>query len=183
MFTKPNLCYEPFVAHWTDVCIGAMEGGGFFTTAAGEALVVFLVTFLLLLDTPFVYGLGVLWITQVINFCSGMTSMERLGSSSHRNRHFNYVEQIRETATMFTEPTVDEESKLMSSPAPDGSNHGIYVTRMDSNDDFMRFQNDDDDENSKSPEFPGGTPTKASRKLRDDSRYLKVADSQNNSNS
>ena len=44
-----------------------------------------------------------------------MTSMERLGSASHRNRHFNYVEQIRETAVMLDEDDdEDQESKPVS---------------------------------------------------------------------
>ena len=59
----PNLCLTPELSHWTDVCLPAMEAGGFFTKAKGEILLVFVTSLLLLLSLPFIYGLAVLWIT------------------------------------------------------------------------------------------------------------------------
>ena len=67
--------------------------------------------------------------------------MERLGSASHRNRHFNYVEQIRETAVMLDDDDEDQESKPASTQ--EGNPNGIKVQHLDSNDDFMRFPEGD----------------------------------------
>lgn len=63
-----------------------------------DVLVIFFVTILLVLAAPFTFGLIMLWLVQLRNFCLGMTTMERMGSEAHRNRVFSFVEQIVEVA-------------------------------------------------------------------------------------
>jgi len=80
-----------------------MIGDGFFAGdeyLQSNALVLFLMTFLLLLALPFTFGLVSLLLIQVFNFATGMTTMERLGSASHRLRRFAFVDQIEEAASL-----------------------------------------------------------------------------------
>ena len=87
-----NTCLDPNITpHFADWCHSGIS-------AYSDILVVFFVTLLLALAAPFTMGLLTLWIVQLRNFCAGMTTMERMGSASHRNRSFSFVETIMEVA-------------------------------------------------------------------------------------
>ena len=77
------------VPHFADWCHERVP-------AYDEILVIFFTTTLLVLAAPFTFGLVMLWLIQLLNFCSGMTTMERMGAASHRNRTFSFVERIVE---------------------------------------------------------------------------------------
>ena len=59
-----------------------------------NVLVFFFMILVLCLAMPFTVGLLTLWVVQMRNFCTGMTTMERLGGHG-RQRSFSYVEEIR----------------------------------------------------------------------------------------
>ena len=94
-----NTCLSPETTHWADWCTNGMLPGGFFFTSIHQesnVLVVFFMALILLLAAPFTFGLVTLWLVQMRNFCTGMTTMERMGSLNNR-RNYSYVEQVRET--------------------------------------------------------------------------------------
>ena len=86
--------------HFLDICLGYMhEPAGFFgdnDVTASNIFVAFFMSLLFCLALPFIFGLLSLCLVQLVNFCSGLTTMERLGSLNHRTRRFTFVEQIEE---------------------------------------------------------------------------------------
>lgn len=84
--TMANTCTDPSNSqHFADWCHSGIP-------IYDDILVIFFATLLLFLAAPFTLGLITLWIIQLRNFCAGMTTMERIGSESHRNRTFSFVE-------------------------------------------------------------------------------------------
>ena len=114
----------PHFADWCHAGIGSYD----------DILVIFFATLLLFLAAPFTLGLFTLWIIQLRNFCSGMTTMERIGSPSHRNRSFSFVERILETA--------DDSVRALDDDGFNGhSSRGLMST-----DSYMRFEADGEDD-------------------------------------
>ena len=82
--------------HLTDFCMGYMrDPDGLFgpnDNTASNGLVAFVMSLLFCLGLPFYFGLLSLLLVQLTNFCSGMTTMERLGNANYRARRFTFVE-------------------------------------------------------------------------------------------
>lgn len=129
-----NTCLDPEKQSWLDWCSSWMLEDGFFMSDAHQesgVLIFFFMTLLFVLALIFTFGLTSLFIVQAKNFCSGMTTMERIGQQSYRNRRLNYVENIEETA-ILEEQLIDQEERKVN-PA------GINISRLNSQDSYMRF--------------------------------------------
>ena len=105
--------------HWADWCTDSMrEQNGFFNAIGhheSNILVLFLMTLIFLLSSVFSYGLFMLMVVQLRNFCVGMTTMERLGSAQVRNRRFSFAESLRLLA--------EEEAEESDADGQDSSRH------------------------------------------------------------
>ena len=79
-----NTCSDPTLTHFSDWCTAALtEPDDFFASPAHPAsngLVLFFMLLVLMCAVPFVFGIIMLFIVQLLNFCSGMTTLERIGS-------------------------------------------------------------------------------------------------------
>ena len=82
-------------SHWTDVCWAPLQEGGYFMELnhpGSNGLLLFFNIFLFIQATPFLNGLVLLWYIQLCNFISGMTTMERMGAASNRDRRYEFVD-------------------------------------------------------------------------------------------
>ena len=137
--------------HFADLCTPAFTEGGYFANSETEAnhFIVFTgMTFLFLLASPFLFGLVTLWLIQMKNFCTGMTTLERLGSAQHRTRNFAFVEHIREVTDH------DDDDYCTG----DGQPQQVTVEPLEAqHDSFMRFEGraGEDDELVGKLETPG----------------------------
>ena len=100
-----STCQSSDNIHFADWCTSSLTDSenGFFAGnkfSHSNFLVFFFMTLLLLMACLFTFGLLSLLVMQVKNFFTGMTTMERLGAPSHRNRKFTFVDEIEEFALM-----------------------------------------------------------------------------------
>ena len=98
-----STCQNSDNIHFADWCTAPLTNSedGFFAGSQyshSNLLVFFFMTLLLMMACLFTFGLLSLLTMQIKNFISGMTTMERLGAPSHRNRKFTFVDEVEEFA-------------------------------------------------------------------------------------
>ena len=94
-------------------------------------MVFFFMTLLLLMACLFTFGLLSLLTMQVKNFFTGMTTMERLGAPSHRNRKFTFVDEIEEFAQTNTMEFDDQERHLPPLSTADSDGYTRVLSTQD----------------------------------------------------
>ena len=88
-------------SHFSDWCTHITSADGYFGSAQTHSnfIVILCMAGILLVGVTFTFGLLQLLVIQLRNFCTGMTTMERMGSAGNRSRRQIFAEGQLPTAT------------------------------------------------------------------------------------